>query len=144
MAIHWPSGNCKANAERSKIHHDLWSLGETCAANTVTKFMWSARLRAQVGYKRCLGKYREKPAIVAANRLQQDFNIDAPDTVWVTDITYVRAHEGRLYLAAVIDLYTRKVVGPLSVIATQSSAGQRDRGIHAYSHLKSRFIAYKS
>ena len=38
-------------------------------------------------------------------------NVSAPDTVWVTDITYIRTHEGWLYLAAVIDLYSRKVVG---------------------------------
>jgi putative transposase len=68
-------------------------------------------LRAQVGYKRRPGKSGTRPAIVAANRLQQDFNVEAPDTVWVTDITYIRTHEGWLYLAAVIDLYSRKVVG---------------------------------
>ena len=39
-------------------------------------------LRAQVGYKRRPGKYGTKPAVVAANQLQQDFNVDAPDTVW--------------------------------------------------------------
>jgi len=94
-----------------KIHHDLLSLGEPCSANTVAKLMRSEGLRAQVGYKRRPGKYGTKPALVAANRLQQDFNVDAPDSVWVTDITYIRTHEGWLYLAAVIDLYSRKVVG---------------------------------
>jgi putative transposase len=94
-----------------KIHHDLLSLGELCAANTVAKLMRGEGLRAQVGYKRRPGKYGTKPAIVAVNQLQQDFNVDAPDTVWVTDITYIRTHEGWLYLAAVIDLYSRKVVG---------------------------------
>ena len=48
---------------------------------------------------------------MAANQLRQDFNVDAPDRVWVTDITYIRTHEGWLYLAIVIDLYSRKVVG---------------------------------
>lgn len=94
-----------------KIHHDLLSLGECCAPNTVAKLMRSEGLRAQVGYKRRPGKYGTKPAVVAANQLQQDFNVDAPDNVWVTDITYIRTHEGWLYLAAVIDLYSRKVVG---------------------------------
>ena len=94
-----------------KVHHDLLSLGEPCAANTVAKLMHSEGLRAQIGYKRRPGKYGAKPAVIAANRLQQDFNVDAPDTVWVTDITYIRTHEGWLYLAAVIDLYSRKVVG---------------------------------
>jgi len=94
-----------------KIHHDLLSLGEGCAPNTVAKLMRNEGLRAQVGYKRRPGKYGTKPAVVAANQLQQDFNVEAPDTVWVTDITYIRTHEGWLYLAAVIDLYSRKVVG---------------------------------
>ena len=68
-------------------------------------------LRAQIGYKRRAGNYGTKPAVAADNRLQQDFNVDAPDTVWVTDITYIRTHEGWLYLAVVIDLYSRKVIG---------------------------------
>ena len=70
-------------------------------------------LRAQVGYKRHPGKYGIKPSVTAANRLQQDFNVSAPDKVWVTDITYIRTHEGWLYLAVVIDLYSRKVAGGL-------------------------------
>ncbi|GHB06340.1 transposase [Algimonas arctica] len=94
-----------------KIHHDMLSLGEPCAPNTVAKLMKNEGLRAQVGYKRRPGKCGAKPAIAAANQLQQDFNVDALDTVWVTDITYIRTHEGWLYLAAVIDLYSRKVVG---------------------------------
>lgn len=94
-----------------KVHHDLLSLGEPCAANTVAKLMRDEGLRAQVGYKRRLGKYGTKPAIVATNQLKQDFTVDVPDSVWVTDITYIRTHEGWLYLAAVIDLYSRKIVG---------------------------------
>ena len=56
--------------------------------------MQSEGLRAQIGYKRRPGKYGTQPAVVAANQLQQDFNINAPDTVWVTDIPYIRTHEG--------------------------------------------------
>ena len=52
-----------------------------------------------------------KPSVVAANQLEQVFEADAPDQIWVTDITYIRTHEGWLYLAVVIDLYARKVVG---------------------------------
>ena len=59
-----------------KIHHDLLSLGETCASNTVAKLMRDAGLRVQVGP----GKYGTKPDVVAANQLQQDFNVDAPAT----------------------------------------------------------------
>ncbi|PTU33257.1 IS3 family transposase, partial [Stenotrophobium rhamnosiphilum] len=45
------------------------------------------------------------------NQLQRQFSATAPDQVWVTDITYIRTHEGWLYLAVVIDLYSRMVVG---------------------------------
>jgi len=94
-----------------KVHHDLLGLGEDCAENTVARLMQGEGLRAQVGYKRRPGKYGSKPSIVAANQLDQDFDVAAPDQIWVTDITYIRTHEGWLYLAVVIDLYARKVVG---------------------------------
>ncbi len=52
-----------------------------------------------------------KPAVVAPNRLQRQFNVEHPDRAWVTDITYLRTAEGWLYLAVVIDLYSRAVIG---------------------------------
>ena len=48
---------------------------------------------------------------VAPNVLNQNFIATAPDRIWVTDITYVPCREGRLYLASVLDLFTRKIVG---------------------------------
>jgi putative transposase len=48
---------------------------------------------------------------VAPNLLHQDFHADAPNKVWVTDITYIRTDEGWLYLAAVKDLFDRQIVG---------------------------------
>ncbi len=48
---------------------------------------------------------------VAPNRLGRQFNADAPDQVWATDITYIPTLKGWLYLAVVIDLFSRKVVG---------------------------------
>jgi putative transposase len=44
---------------------------------------------------------------VTPNRLQRQFNPDSPDERWVTDITYIRTHEGWLYLAVVVDLFSR-------------------------------------
>lgn len=44
-------------------------------------------------------------------RLDQQFDVRAPNQVWVTDITYIRTHEGWLYLAVVIDLFSRQVIG---------------------------------
>lgn len=51
------------------------------------------------------------PQPIAPNVLNQNFNTTAPNKVWVTDITYIPCREGRLYLASVLDLYTRKIVG---------------------------------
>ncbi|MCM3750393.1 DDE-type integrase/transposase/recombinase, partial [Paenibacillus pasadenensis] len=48
---------------------------------------------------------------IAPNVLNQDFSTTAPNQVWVTDITYIPCREGRLYLASVLDLFTRKIVG---------------------------------
>ena len=51
------------------------------------------------------------PAVVAANQLRQSFDTLEPDQIWVTDITYIRTYEGWLYLAVIIDLYSRRVIG---------------------------------
>ena len=48
---------------------------------------------------------------MSPNRLQRQFNPDAPDERWVTDITYIRDNEGWRYLAVVVDLFSRKVIG---------------------------------
>ena len=49
--------------------------------------------------------------LVVDNTLDRQFDVAAPDRVWVTDITYIRTLEGFAYLAVVIDLYSRRVVG---------------------------------
>ena len=48
---------------------------------------------------------------IAPNLLQQDFSASAPNTRWVTDITYIHTQEGWLYLAAIMDLFSRRIVG---------------------------------
>lgn len=45
------------------------------------------------------------------NTLARQFDVDAQDTVWATDITYTRAQEGFAYLTVVIDLFSRRVIG---------------------------------
>ncbi len=48
---------------------------------------------------------------IAPNLLDRNFQVDAPNQVWVADITYIRTMEGWLYLAIIMDLYSRKIVG---------------------------------
>ena len=72
--------------------------------------MRKAQLRSVRGYKRPRFKVG-MPATTAPNRLQRELTVALPDQVLVTDITYIRTHEGWLYLTAVIDFYSRAVVG---------------------------------
>ena len=67
-------------------------------------------IKAQVGYRSPRARKGEA-SIVSPNRLQRQFNPDAPDERWVTDITYIRTREGWLYLAMVVDLFSRKIIG---------------------------------
>lgn len=94
-----------------KLTDDLRDQGESISENRVARLASLAGIAAQVGYKRRPGRYGGKPAVVAENRLEQRFETSAPDQVWVTDITYLRTHEGWLYLCVVIDLFSRRVIG---------------------------------
>lgn len=94
-----------------KLADDLRDQGERVSENRVARLASLAGILAQVGYKRRPGRYGGKPAVVASNTLDRQFEVDAPDKVWVTDITYIKTHEGWLYLAVVIDLFSRRVVG---------------------------------
>ncbi|EJI9908346.1 IS3 family transposase [Salmonella enterica subsp. enterica serovar Alachua] len=93
-----------------KIHLDLRDTGQQCGVNRVWQLMKRAGIKAQVGYRSPRARKGED-SIVAPDRLQRQFNPDAPDERWVTDITYIRTHEGWLYLAVVVDLFSRKVIG---------------------------------
>ncbi len=93
-----------------KIHGDLLEVGEQCGKNRVYRLMRAAGLRAQVGYRRPRPR-AGTVSVLAPNRLQQRFEVTHPNKVWVSDITHIRTHEGWLYLAVVIDLYSRRVVG---------------------------------
>ncbi|HBW1846929.1 TPA: IS3 family transposase [Klebsiella quasipneumoniae subsp. quasipneumoniae] len=93
-----------------KIHLDLRDSGQQCGVNRVWRLMNRAGIKAQVGYLSPRARKGEA-SIVSPNRLQRQFNPDAPDKRWVTDITYIRTHEGWLYLAVVVDLFSRKIIG---------------------------------
>lgn len=94
-----------------KLHDDLLDQGETCCPNRVARLAGLAGIKAQIGYKRRPGSYGGKPSVVVDNTLDRQFDVDAPDIAWVTDITYIRTLEGFVYLAVVIDLYSRRVIG---------------------------------
>lgn len=94
-----------------KLHDDLVELGETSCPNRVARLARLAGIRAEIGYKRKPGKYGGRPSVVVDNTLDRQFDVTAPDTAWVSDITYIKTYEGFLYLAVIIDLYSRRVIG---------------------------------
>ncbi len=94
-----------------KLHDDLLDQGEVACPNRVARLASLAGIKAEIGYKRRPGSHGGKPSLVVDNTLNRQFDVDAPDRIWVTDITYIRTLEGFAYLAVVIDLYSRRVVG---------------------------------
>lgn len=93
------------------ITKDLKDHGEVCGKNRVHRIMREAGIRSQRGYKRHRGFNGGDLSHVAPNTLDREFEVDQPNKVWVTDFTYIRTHEGWLYLTVVIDLFSRQVIG---------------------------------
>ena len=85
-------------------------MGELVNKKRVARLMREHNIRAIYGYK-VPRKIYGRPSIISPNLLQRQFDLDQPDHAWVTDITYIRTWQGWLYLAVVIDLFSRKVVG---------------------------------
>lgn len=92
-----------------RVFADLRETGERCGEHRVARIMRKHKIKAVRSYK-APRHIADRPSIIAPNHLQRQFTVDAPDKAWVTDITYIRAWQGWLYLASVVDLYTRKVM----------------------------------
>lgn len=93
-----------------RIFLDLREAGEVCSKHRVARLMRVNNIKALHGY-RTQRYVVSKPAALTPNLLQRAFTVSKPNTAWVTDITYVRTWEGWLYLAVVLDLFSRKVIG---------------------------------
>ena len=85
-------------------------LEKSCGKHRVAALMRTNKIKALRGYK-APRAIKGRPSIIAPNHLNRAFTVDAPNKAWVTDITYIRTWQGWLYLAVVLDLYARKVVG---------------------------------
>ena len=97
-----------------RIHFELRTLGVRCARKRV------ARLMRQAGLFGCGGRRRKarttvrsqaEPTPPTPDLVKRNFAPEAPDRLWVADITYVRTWEGWLYLSFVLDTYSRRIVG---------------------------------
>ena len=95
-----------------RVHRELLAADVRCSKNTVAKLMKQAGLRSKM-HKRFVVRTTDSrhPHPIAVNRLNRQFQQPQPDQAWAADITYVATGEGWLYLAALIDLCSRKIVG---------------------------------
>jgi putative transposase len=94
-----------------RIHAELRAQGLRCARKRVARLMRQANLVARPR-RRCIRTTDSRHTHpIAPNRLERHFTSAAPNLVWVTDITYLATREGWLYLAVVLDLFARRVVG---------------------------------
>ena len=100
---------CRAGAPR--IVRALRNHGVNAGKQRVANSLKNQGLVAKAGRKFKATTNSKHDLPVAPNLLEQNFNADAPNQKWVSDITYIETREGWLYLAVVLDLYSRLVVG---------------------------------
>jgi transposase InsO family protein len=93
------------------MHRELVARGKLCSENTVARLMRVHGLAAKTRrkYKATTDSAHALP--LAENVLNREFEQETPDRVWLADITCIWTMEGWLYLAAVLDAYSRKIVG---------------------------------
>ncbi len=95
-----------------RIHAALKRKGVACSRKRVACLMHGDQIAARKARRRMPRTTQRDPeALPAPNLLNQDFSSPAPDRKWVSDITYIDTAEGWLYLASVLDLFSRRVVG---------------------------------
>jgi transposase InsO family protein len=94
-----------------RIHQELQTQGQRVGRKRVARLMQELGIHADRPRRFVVTTDSDHSLPVAENLLQQDFTAQEPNTRWVTDITYVPTEEGTLYLSAVEDLFSRKIIG---------------------------------
>lgn len=93
-----------------RVWHDLLAEGYRCGLHRIERLMRAQGLRARPR-RRGLPKDTGERSVIADNVLDRQFTAGGPNQKWVADFTYIWTAEGWLYVAAVIDLFSRRVVG---------------------------------
>jgi putative transposase len=94
-----------------RVHAELQAQGEKVGHNRVARLMQAKDLHGRVRRRYRTTTKSDAKHPVAPNLLERDFSAKGPDLVWVGDITYLWTREGWMYLAVLIDLFSRVVVG---------------------------------
>ena len=133
-----------------RIHADLRNQGICCSKKRVERIMREIGLRARRKRKFVVTTDSNHDYPFAENILNRQFQVNAPNQVWTTDFTYIRTLEGWLYLAGVMDLFSRKIVGwamqdnteATLTISALEMAIQRRRPTKGLMHHSDRGIQY--
>jgi transposase InsO family protein len=135
-----------------RVRAELRAQGVPCAAKRVARLMRQAGLSARRARRRVRTTTADPALAVAANLLNRDFSASAPNQKWLADITYLPTQEGWSYVAVVLDLFSRRVIGWAMratlerdvVISALKQALQQRRPIHDLLHHSDRGSQYAS
>ncbi len=94
-----------------KIHKDLMADGETCGVNRVARLMNLADIKSKMARKFVVTTDSKNTMQPAPDLLRRRFTVDKHDEAWVSDTTFIATREGWLYLAIILDLFSRQVIG---------------------------------
>jgi putative transposase len=103
--------NSRATYGAPRVHAELRALGIRCGKKRVARLMRRAKLRGCLRGRRIKTTYRTALQQAAPDLVGRNFVAGEPDRLWVADITYVRSGEGFVYLAFILDVCSRRVVG---------------------------------
>jgi putative transposase len=99
----------RARYGHRRVHAELTKQGWKIAKKTVLKLMRSLRLVCKVRRKKRYSSYQGEQGVVAPNLLKRQFDADAPNKKWVTDVTEFSVGDQKLYLSPVMDLFDRQI-----------------------------------
>jgi putative transposase len=94
-----------------RVHAELKALGVRCSRKRIARLMRKAGLQGCIRGRRKRTTHRDLYATPAPDLLKRNFAAAAPNKIWTADITYINTWEGFLYLAFILDIYSRRVVG---------------------------------
>ena len=126
-----------------RIYQVMRKLGLMCSKNRVARLMKAEGLRAKQVKRYKSTTKRNRSHRAAPNLLNQDFSAERPNQRWLADITYIPTQEGWLYLATILDLFSRKIVGwamsdrmttDLTLAALKMAIRQRQPGADLIHH----------
>ncbi len=94
-----------------KIHSDLLAEGVSCSLNRVARLMRAADIKSKLARKFVITTDSRNTGKPAPDLLKRKFQVDKPNKVWVSDTTFIGTREGWMFLAIVMDLFSRQIVG---------------------------------